>query len=56
MATRPISAGHRGARVDWRAAMKRAARRSSEIGGAIVLGLGFLYSQRGRVPGRVMPQ
>ena len=37
MATRPASAGHRGARVDWRAALKRAARRSAEIGGALVL-------------------
>ncbi len=37
MATRPASASHRGARVDWRAAMKRALRRSAEIGGAIVL-------------------
>ncbi|MFM5924474.1 MAG: DNA translocase FtsK 4TM domain-containing protein, partial [Novosphingobium sp.] len=37
MATRPASASHRGARVDWRAAMKRAARRSAEIGGALVL-------------------
>lgn len=43
MATRPISAGHRGARVDWRAAMKRAARRSAEIGGAIALGLGMVF-------------
>ena len=37
MATRPASASHRGARVDWRAAMKRALRRSAEIGGAIAL-------------------
>lgn len=37
MATRPVSASHRGARVDWRAAMKRALRRSAEIGGAIAL-------------------
>ena len=37
MATRPASASHRGARVDWRATMKRALRRSAEIGGAIVL-------------------
>jgi len=37
MATRPASASHRGARVDWRAALKRAARRSAEIGGAILL-------------------
>ncbi len=37
MATHPASASHRGARVDWRATMKRALRRSAEIGGAIVL-------------------
>ncbi len=37
MATRPATASHRGARVDWRAAMKRALRRSAEIGGALVL-------------------
>ncbi|WP_309753002.1 DNA translocase FtsK 4TM domain-containing protein [Novosphingobium sp.] len=37
MATRPTSASHRGARVNWRAAMKRAARRSAEIGGAAAL-------------------
>ncbi|MEQ1542563.1 MAG: DNA translocase FtsK 4TM domain-containing protein [Novosphingobium sp.] len=43
MATRPISAGQRGARVDWRAAMKRAARRSAEIGGALVLLAGMVF-------------
>ena len=37
MATRPATASHRGARVDWRAALKRAARRSAEIGGALAL-------------------
>lgn len=37
MATRPATASHRGARVNWRSAMKRALRRSAEIGGAIVL-------------------
>ena len=37
MATRPVSAGARGARVDWRAAMKRSLRRAGEIGGALVL-------------------
>src|SRR5580765_6810519 len=37
MATRPASASHRGARVDWRAALRRAARRSAEIGGSLVL-------------------
>ena len=43
MATRPISAGQRGARVDWRAAMKRALRRSAEIGGAIALIAGMVF-------------
>ncbi|NOU03061.1 MAG: DNA translocase FtsK [Novosphingobium sp.] len=43
MATRPISAGQRGARVDWRAAMKRAARRSAEIGGALALLAGMVF-------------
>ncbi len=37
MATRPVSAGARGARVDWRAAMKRSLRRAGEIGGALIL-------------------
>ena len=37
MASRPGSASHRGARVDWRAALKRALRRSAEIGGAALL-------------------
>ena len=43
MATRPATASHRGARVDWRAAMKRALRRSAEIGGAIVLLSGMVF-------------
>jgi S-DNA-T family DNA segregation ATPase FtsK/SpoIIIE len=43
MATRPATASHRGARVDWRAAMKRAARRSAEIGGAIALLSGMVF-------------
>ncbi|MDE2434829.1 MAG: DNA translocase FtsK 4TM domain-containing protein [Sphingomonadales bacterium] len=43
MATRPISAGQRGARVDWRAGLRRAARRSAEIGGALLLGLGMVF-------------
>ncbi|MBS0473681.1 MAG: DNA translocase FtsK 4TM domain-containing protein, partial [Proteobacteria bacterium] len=43
MATRPISAGQRGARVDWRAAMRRAVRRSAEIGGALLLGAGMVF-------------
>lgn len=44
MATGPISAGQRGARVDWRAALKRSLRRASEIAGALVLlaGMAFL--------------
>ncbi|MFP5396514.1 MAG: DNA translocase FtsK 4TM domain-containing protein [Alphaproteobacteria bacterium] len=37
MASGPASASHRGARVDWRATLRRALRRSAEIGGAIVL-------------------
>ena len=43
MASRPASAGHRGARVDWKAALKRAMRRSAEIGGALVLLLGMAF-------------
>jgi S-DNA-T family DNA segregation ATPase FtsK/SpoIIIE len=43
MATRAISAGSRGARVDWRAAMRRALRRSAEIGGAIALFAGMVF-------------
>jgi S-DNA-T family DNA segregation ATPase FtsK/SpoIIIE len=43
MASRPATASHRGARVDWRAAMKRALRRSAEIGGAIVLLSGMVF-------------
>ena len=44
MASRPASAGHRGAHVDWKAALKRALRRSAEIGGALLLlaGMAFL--------------
>ncbi|MCP5386103.1 MAG: DNA translocase FtsK 4TM domain-containing protein [Novosphingobium sp.] len=37
MATRPISAGARGARVDWRATLKRSLRRAAEIAGALAL-------------------
>jgi len=37
MASGPASASHRGARVDWRATLRRALRRSAEIGGAVVL-------------------
>ena len=43
MASRPATASHRGARVDWRAAMKRALRRSAEIGGAILLLSGMVF-------------
>ena len=44
MATRPVSAGQRGARVDWRAALKRSVRRSAEIAGSLLLlaAMGFL--------------
>ena len=37
MASRAISAGQRGAKVDWRAVLRRSLRRSAEIGGALVL-------------------
>jgi S-DNA-T family DNA segregation ATPase FtsK/SpoIIIE len=43
MATRPASASHRGARVDWRTALRRAARRSAEIGGALALLGGMVF-------------
>ncbi len=43
MATRPASANHRGSRVDWRAAMKRALLRSAEIGGALALLAGTVF-------------
>ena len=43
MATRPISAGQRGARVDWRAALRRSLRRSAEIGGALALLGGMVF-------------
>ena len=43
MATRPATASHRGARVDWRAALRRAARRSAEIGGALALLGGMVF-------------
>ncbi len=43
MATRPVSAGARGARVDWRAAMKRSLRRAAEIGGALILLAAMLF-------------
>ncbi len=43
MATRPISAGQRGARVDWRAALRRSLRRASEIAGALALIGGMLF-------------
>jgi len=43
MATRPVSAGQRGARVDWRAALKRSLRRSAEIAGALFLLAGMVF-------------
>lgn len=43
MATRAMSAGSRGARVDWRAVMRRALRRSAEIGGALMLFGGMVF-------------
>ncbi|WP_374529222.1 DNA translocase FtsK 4TM domain-containing protein [Novosphingobium sp.] len=43
MATRPISAGQRGTRVDWRAALKRSLRRASEIAGALTLIAGMVF-------------
>ncbi|MEN9718201.1 MAG: hypothetical protein RIQ99_1079, partial [Pseudomonadota bacterium] len=44
MATGPISAGQRGARVDWRAAFRRSLRRAGEIAGAagLLTGMAFL--------------
>ena len=43
MATRPVSAGQRGARVDWRAALKRSVRRSAEIAGSLALLAGVVF-------------
>ena len=43
MATRPVSAGQRGARVDWRAALKRSVRRSAEIAGSLLLLAGMVF-------------
>ncbi|MEY4239471.1 MAG: hypothetical protein RL339_2072 [Pseudomonadota bacterium] len=37
MASRAVSAGNRGAQVNWRATLRRAARRAAEIGGAGLL-------------------
>ncbi len=43
MATRPISAGTRGAKVDWRTALRRSLRRSAEIAGALALLAGMVF-------------
>ena len=43
MATRPISAGSRGPKVDWRTALRRSVRRSAEIAGALVLLAGMVF-------------
>ncbi|MDP3908450.1 DNA translocase FtsK 4TM domain-containing protein [Novosphingobium sp.] len=43
MATRPSSAGQRGARVDWRAALRRSVRRSAEIAGSLALLGGMVF-------------
>ena len=43
MATRGVSAGGRGAQVDWRATLRRAMRRAAEIGGAGLLLLAMVF-------------
>ena len=43
MATRGVSAGSRGAQVDWRATLRRAMRRAAEIGGAGLLLLAMVF-------------
>ncbi len=43
MATRAVSAGTRGAQVNWRATLRRAARRAAEIGGAGLLLAGMVF-------------
>ncbi|WP_088307457.1 DNA translocase FtsK [Novosphingobium sp. B 225] len=43
MATRPVSAGTRGAKVDWRTALRRSLRRSAEIAGALALLAGMVF-------------
>jgi S-DNA-T family DNA segregation ATPase FtsK/SpoIIIE len=43
MASRAISAGQRGAKVDWRAALRRSVRRGAEIGGALALFAGMVF-------------
>ena len=43
MATRAGSAGTRGAQVNWRATLRRAARRAAEIGGAGLLLAGMVF-------------
>ncbi len=43
MATRAISAGSRGAKVDWRTTLRRSVRRSAEIAGALALLAGMVF-------------
>lgn len=43
MASRSISAGTRGAQVNWRASLRRAARRAAEVGGAGLLLGGMVF-------------
>lgn len=43
MASRAVSAGTRGAQVNWRATLRRAARRAAEIGGAGLLLAGMVF-------------
>ena len=43
MATRAVNAGTRGAQVNWRATLRRAARRAAEIGGAGLLLAGMVF-------------
>lgn len=43
MATRAVSAGSRGVQVNWRATLRRAARRAAEIGGAGLLLAGMVF-------------
>ncbi len=43
MATRAVTAGTRGAKVDWRTTLKRSVRRSAEIAGALILLAGAVF-------------
>ncbi len=43
MATRAVTAGTRGAKVDWRTTLKRSVRRSAEIAGALALLAGAVF-------------